>query len=225
MTSPDPEGPGAVVVPSPLAPGRRSVLHAVRLLDVPTVERVADALGMTVSGARQHLAALVDDGLVSAAEIPRDAGARGRRKLRYSVTDAGDRHFPKAYDALVTELLGHLAAEGGDIVDRLFERRRDERIAAVRRRLATCPGTADRVRALARVLDEEGYLATVEITAEGPRLVERNCAIAAVARHHPQACAAELALIRAVLPGTRVERVRHLAAGDACCAYDLTLSE
>src|SRR5947208_2193965 len=60
--------PGAVTVPPSLPSGRRSVLFTVRRLGDASAEEVADALGITVSGARQQLSALADDGLVAVAQ-------------------------------------------------------------------------------------------------------------------------------------------------------------
>jgi len=50
-------------VAPPLPEGRRAVLYALRRRGQATVEDLAEALDMTVSGARQHLSALVEDGL------------------------------------------------------------------------------------------------------------------------------------------------------------------
>ena len=77
--------PRAVVpdrVAPPLPEGRRNVLYAVRRRGEATAEQVAEQLGMTVSGARQHLSALVDEGLAEAAESAEPTGKRGRRSAR-----------------------------------------------------------------------------------------------------------------------------------------------
>ena len=56
-----PTGPGSAVggvsVAPPVPAGRRAVLFAVRRIGDATVDDVADALGITVSGARQQLSA------------------------------------------------------------------------------------------------------------------------------------------------------------------------
>jgi DeoR family transcriptional regulator, suf operon transcriptional repressor len=65
--------------------GRRRVLYALRRRGEATVADIAEQLAMTVSGARQHLTALVDDGLVDAHEISNDRPRRGRPTLAYSV--------------------------------------------------------------------------------------------------------------------------------------------
>ena len=213
--------PGGVSVAPPLPSGRRAVLYAVREAGDATVDDVASALGITISGARQQLSALVDDGLLATEEIPRD-GRRGRPRITYHATDLADALFPKAYGALTNELLGYLADEDTGTIDRLFARRRDHRVEAAAERLAPLPTLAAKVDELARILDEDGYLATAEATTDGGfRVVEHNCAIVAVARRYGQACTSEIDFIRSVLPGARVERVSHIVEGARHCGYDI----
>jgi predicted ArsR family transcriptional regulator len=206
---------------APLLSGRRrAVLFTLRRAGQATVDELADALAMTVSGARQHLAALADQGLVVATEVPRPAGQRGRPALAYEATELADALFPKAYANLTNELLGYLDEEATDIVDRLFARRRETRIAAARERLARRRSFGAKVEELAQILDEDGYLATVErVDADRFRVVEHNCAIFAVAQRYGQACSSEIEFIRAVLPEASVERTHHMVGGDRHCGY------
>ncbi len=71
------------------------MLYAVRRRGEATAEQVAEQLGMTVSGARQHLTALVEDGLVERTETPTRRPERGRRTLVYSATAAADACSPR----------------------------------------------------------------------------------------------------------------------------------
>jgi predicted ArsR family transcriptional regulator len=127
---------GPASVPLPLPTGRRAVLYAVRTIGDASVDDVASYLGITVSGARQHLTALAADALVATDERSSVPRARGRPRLTYHVTELADALFPKAYAALTNDLLGYLAEEGNEAVDRLFARRRDDRITNAQRRLA-----------------------------------------------------------------------------------------
>jgi DeoR family suf operon transcriptional repressor len=209
------------VAPS-LPEGRRAVLYALRRRGEATVDDLAAQLDMTVSGARQHLAALVEDGLAEAVELPRPAGARGRPQLAYAVTDAADAVFPKAYGELTNELLGYLDESDASLVDTLFERRRDQRVRNATARLEGRRGLKGKVEELARILDEDGYLATCERHGNGYRIVEHNCAILAVAQKYGQACTSEIDFIRTVLPEADVERVSHIIDGAHHCAYEIT---
>lgn len=213
---------GVEVVPPPLSDGRRAVLFAVRQRGDATADELAEDLGITVSAVRQHLVALARHDLVEARDVERDDRGPGRPQQAYHVTEVADALFPKAYGALTNELLGYLADEDAATVDRLFERRRNARIAGARDRLDPKRSLGAKVTELTRILDEDGYMATSESIGGGRyRIVEHNCAIANVARRYGQACTSEIDFIRAVLPGTEVRRVQHMVQGDRHCAYEI----
>jgi DeoR family suf operon transcriptional repressor len=205
-----------------LPDGRRAVVYALRRRGQATADDIARQLDMTVSGARQHLTALVTDGLAEAIELPRPAGQRGRAQLAYMVTERADALFPKAYGELTNELLGYASETDSGLVDTLFQRRRDERIHNATARLAKKRGLKAKVAELTRILDDDGYLASYEPAGDGVfRIVEHNCAIWAVAQRYGQACTSELDFIRAALPDAEVDRVQHMVAGAPHCAYEV----
>jgi predicted ArsR family transcriptional regulator len=199
------------------------VLYAVRRRGDATAEQVAQQLGITVSGARQHLTALIDDGLVDSTERAPDAPRRGRRALVYFVTPQGDAVFPKAYGELTNELLGYVVDTDPEMLEAIFVKRRQRRIDGARTRIQPLGTLAEQVHELTRILDEDGYMATVERVDDDTFLVvEHNCAIWAVAQQYGQACSSELEFIRAVLPDAAVERTQHMIAGARHCAYEIT---
>jgi DeoR family transcriptional regulator, suf operon transcriptional repressor len=202
---------------------QREVLYALKRRGEATIEELADSLDMTPSGARQHLLALLEVGLVAVREEPRPAGQRGRPMHRYAPTSAAEDLFPKAYGELTNELLGYLDEHDSTVIDKIFARRRDERIANATRRLAGKDTLAKKVAELTRILDADGYLATWEKLSGGAfRIIEHNCAIFAVAQRYGSACSSELAFIRTVLPDATVERVSHMVQGARHCAYEIT---
>lgn len=181
-------------------------------------EDLARALGVTPSAARQQLAPLVAAGLV---EHRDERAGPGRPRRFYRLARAADRLFPKAYGELTTELLEHIGAEDPQLLERAFERRRSTRVAQARERLAG-HDFEGRVRELAAILDEAGYLAEAEpLDGGGWRIVEHNCAILAVARRHRHACTTELGFLREVLPEADVQRVAHIVSGSTRCVYEV----
>ena len=205
-----------------LPAGRRAVLYALRRRGEATAEQVADQLGMTVSGARQHLTALARAGLVESAEMPSTELKRGRRALAYSATAEADGYFPKAYGELTNELLGYVADSDPELLEDVFAKRRQHRIDNAQTRLAGKRTLGAKVAELTRILDEDGYLATYEKVGPGVyRVIEHNCAIWAVAQRYGQACTSEIDFIRAALPDAEIEHVQHMVAGARHCAYEI----
>ena len=186
-----------------------------------TADELAAQLGVTVSAVRQQLDGLAADGLV--AWRPQARG-RGRPTHLYRLTRAAEGLFPKTYGGLTTELLGYVADADPDLVDDIFDRRRQRRYEDARDRLATVGSDFDsRVAELARILDDDGYLASYEALADGTyRIVEHNCAVLDVAERYGQACSSEIAFLREALPDARIERVSHMIAGAHSCAYRVT---
>jgi DeoR family suf operon transcriptional repressor len=208
-----------VTVPPPISAAQRSILYAIRRRGEVTVGQLADSTAMTVSGARQHLAALADVGLVESSEGPRRPGQRGRSELRYRLSPAAEPLFPKAYGELTNQLLGYLP---GQAVAAVFDQRSADRVEAAHDRLAAHDTFEGRVAELARILDEDGYLASFERADDDLFLVtEHNCAILTVARAHPHACTSEIDFIRRSLPDAIVERVTHMASGEHSCTYEI----
>ena len=196
---------------------RRAILLTIKKHGEARAEELAEALAITPSAVRQHLSALVAEGLLGVRE---QRGAAGRPKHFYSVTSAAEDLFPKTYGDLTCELLDYLAADEPGMVDRLFDRRRQRRVEEAEARLAG-RSFPERVEELARILDEDGYLAAVERDSDDGTwyIVEHNCAILEVAFRYGQACSSEIGFLREVMPDAEIDRITHMASGEHHCAY------
>jgi len=210
------ETAGEAIALDALPAARRSILTLLKKGGEASAEDLAAALEITVSGTRQHLASLSADGLVTHRE---QRLGPGRPRHRYRLTPGAEALFPKRYGELTNQLLGFIADADAGLVEQAFERRRQSRVARARARLDGRPFD-ERVRELAVILDEDGYLADCEQGDDGVwHIVEHNCAILDVAQRYGQACTSELAFLRESLPDAEVERVAHMIAGAHVCAY------
>jgi DeoR family transcriptional regulator, suf operon transcriptional repressor len=201
---------------------RREIVQALKKRGELTADELASQLGLTTSGVRQHLVGLTSDGLVAHHQVREGPG---RPRHCYHLTAAADALFPRAYSELTNELLGYADDEEPELVERLFERRRQRRVEGARTRLAGLDFGA-KVAALARILDEDGYLADFQANPDGTFTVtEHNCAILGVARRYGQACSSEIEFLRDALPEAGIERVQHMIAGAHSCAYEIKPSQ
>lgn len=208
-----------------LPPTRRALLVELRKRGEARAEELASELGVTVGAVRQHLQGLAAADLVAHRE---ERAGPGRPRHVYRLAPAAEALFPRAYGELTVELLDYIGDEDPGLIARAFERRRRARVERTRERLAGLDFDA-RVAEVARVLDEDGYLAEVERLPDdaagggrgGWRILEHNCAILAVAKRYGHACGAELAFLREVLPDADVTRVSHILTGAHACAYEV----
>lgn len=196
----------------------QAILRCLKKRGEARAEELAGELGITVSGVRQHLTAMARDGLVTHRE--RREGP-GRPKHVYGLTPFSDALFPRAYAELTNELLGYLEGESPELVERIFQKRGERRLTRALERAAGLD-FAGRVRAVAEILDEDGYLADFEALPDGRfTITEHNCAVLGVARQFGQACSSEIAFLREALPDAEVTRVKHMLGGAHVCAYEV----
>ena len=199
-------------------PTRRAVVECLKLRGEASAAELATELALTAPAVRQQLAELEEAGFVA---HRRRVEGPGRPTHCYSLTPAAGTLFPQRYGDLTNELLDHVSVESPELVPVLFERRRRRRAEAAAERLAG-KGFEDRVVELARILEEDGYLAVAEpVDDDTWRIVERNCAILDVALKYGNACSSELAFLRDAMPDAEIDRVTHIVAGAKACGYEV----
>lgn len=100
----------------------------------------------------------------------------------------------------------------------MIEARYRETLAAYEARLADAPTFDTKLRRLAELRADEGYMAVVERREDDWLFTEHHCPICAAATECQGFCRNELELFQQVL-GAEVERVEYLLDGGARCAY------
>jgi predicted ArsR family transcriptional regulator len=195
---------------------RRTILECVKRRGEAGADDLARAAGISLQAVRQHLLGLERDGLLVHRE-QRDG--LGRPKHRYRLTSEGDALFPRRYADLTNELLGYVEQDDPALLSRLFDQRAQRRLSAARERTAGAD-FAEKVRTIADILDEDGYLADFEPHEDGSFVItEHNCAVLSVAQRYSHACSSELAFLEAAMPEAEVVRIAHRIAGNHVCAY------
>jgi predicted ArsR family transcriptional regulator len=180
-----------------LSPQRRRVFDALSDEARP-VGSIAEALGLHVNTAREHLDGLVESGLVHRSRLA--PKGRGRPGWGYAVRAGASSPAVGEYAALAEVLARHVAAQGGDIEGEMRELGREWGVTLVTGRNGSHPvpspaggeperaeGEAVRLRAqieteVLGLLRDLGF--DPEQSTEGTRL--RQCPMLAVAREHPE---------------------------------------
>jgi len=201
---------------------RRAIVKILKTQGPLDSAQLADQLGLTAMAVRQHLYALQNEGHVEAEERPVPIG---RPAKHWRLTREADQLFPEAYAELNVSLIQALrdtfGEEGLDqvLVSRCARQRQD-----YAKRIRASAPLDKKLKELARVRTEEGYMAEVRREKDGSYLLlENHCPICAAANACQGFCSTELDLFRSVLGrGVAVERVEHIVAGDRRCAYRIT---
>jgi len=190
-------------LPANLGTSKRQIVERLKRADATAAE-LARALEMTETGARQHLDALAEHGLVTS--YTRASEGRGRPPTVWTLTDLAQDLFPDRHDDLTVDLITAVREALGEAgLQKVIDARAETQRAAYERAIPKRASLRARVEALARVRTDEGYLAEVVDDPEGRGvlLVEHHCPICTAASACAGLCSSELDLFRAVM-GPRV---------------------
>ena len=194
---------------------RMRILQLLKMRSSMTVSQLTEALHISAMGVRQHLTILEEEGLV---EYQSQKRGRGRPHHLYSLTDDANSLFPTTYANFAVGLMNEVAKfNGPGFINKVFRSRMKSQLQMYQERLHG-KDLVERIKELARIRDEEGYMARFDENGADYVLVEHNCPIAAIAQEYPHVCEIELALFRQSL-GTKVYRVEHLMQGSHRCCY------
>ncbi len=208
-----------------LPPGAIRLLAFLQRQGPLSADELASRVGLSRTMVGRHLRELGKAGLAVRWAVRHGVG----RPLHvYDATREAEALLPADYESLAQSLLDATRDVGGnELIARIVDARRRTRSSALKAQLESrCLASAslpDRARALAEILDAEGYFADVTED-RGLRLNEHHCPLLAVAEVNPVFCDAELRLVAQVL-GVLVERESNIAAGGRACVFRLRARE
>ena len=121
---------------------------------------------------------------------------RGRPPHVYQLTDEANGLFPTTYANFAVGLMHEVAKfNGPGFINKVFRGRMKSQLQTYQQRLQG-KTLSERVKELARIRDEEGYMARFDENENDYVLTEHNCPIALIAQEYPHVCEIETALFR-----------------------------
>ena len=194
------------------------ILYFIKTKGPDSTATLAKTLDMTGEAARQQVQKLVAAGLIEGRQEAQ-AGA-GRPRQNWVLTEAGNARFPDTHAQLTIKLIGSVRQLFGEAgLDKLITQREEESRSAYAL-ACSAPDLPTRLRQLATVRDEEGYMARVEADGDDWLLIEDHCPICAAARTCQGFCRSELQLFQEVVgPGATIVREQHVLANAMRCVY------
>jgi predicted ArsR family transcriptional regulator len=194
--------------------------HLLRNKAGAAIDELAAAVGVTRTAVRQHLAALMRDGLV-APGAARPSGGRPQRL--FVLTERGKEAFPRHYSWFAQLLVEEMTREHGQA----GLRTRLGRIASAvvtqlqQQRSSANASSREKIETLSQVMDEIGYDARMGKDRGGPTIEADNCVFHELARKHPEICHFDLSLLSGYT-GSKVELTECMARGGHVCRFRFT---
>ncbi len=197
------------------------LLMILKMRGTRSTSELAAELGMSVPGVRQHLNNLNEDGLVESRQEPRGVG---RPAQRWSLCESAQQRFPDTHAEITVALIDSIRGELGEealeaVISHRYRQTRDR----YRRELTGVEGDAARLRRLAELRSEEGYMAELVSDEDDWLLLENHCPICAAAQSCQNFCRNELGLFQAIVgKSLSVTREEYLLEGARRCAYRIS---
>ena len=197
---------------------KKKLLYYLKVMQQAGLEELAKTMKISRMGVHKHLALLQKEGLVEGVET---RGSVGRPRMIYQLTSQSKTIFPKSYGAIATQALDFIERNmGKEGVEKVLRERQSGLFDEYYKRLKNLEFDK-RVKELARIRDEEGYIAESK---KDPKnygkhvLLEYNCPIIHIAENHWEACSTETELFEKLL-GADIETTHRAAKGDLICKF------
>ena len=199
------------------------ILESIKRNGAVTAKQLSEEFGMTSMGARQHLQALEEDGLLQFEDIKAKVGRPNRH---WSLTQKGHDQFSDRHRDLTIQVI--------DAVEHLFGQEGLEKVALEREHsvylsyqaaMADCIGLHSKLNKLVELRNAEGYMAELQQTASGFLFIENHCPICKAATRCRSLCQSELNVFQKLLGNDNVvSRTEHIVEGERRCVYEITTS-
>lgn len=198
------------------------ILHIIKKDGAVTAKHLAEQFSMTTMGARQHLQALEDDGLIEFYDVKVKIG---RPTRHWQLTPAGHEQFIDRHSDLSIQII--------DAVESIYGTQGLQKIAAEREKqtfktyqhaLQNCHTLDDKLTTLAKLRENEGYMVELQKIPEGYLLIENHCPICKAATRCPEFCQSELHIFQLLLQDVcKIAREDHIVSGQRRCTYKISL--
>ena len=173
-----------------------------------SIGELAETLGISENAVRGHVAAAERDGLVRQAGVQRSTGGKPARL--YELTPGAEELFPKAYVAVLTELVGVVREEQGEDAALGLLRRVGRRLASGASGGTAADDVAARVAAAAALLESIGGAVEILEEPDGWTIRGRGCPLSGAVAADPQVCVLAESLVAEVTGRPAIEACARL---------------
>jgi predicted ArsR family transcriptional regulator len=204
---------------------RMRILRFIKQRGSATLRESAKHLRVSHEGVRKQVALMEANGWIARSGPPAAPHRpKGRPTDSYTVTTAGDRLFPKAYDRLSSDIILALASTGDpEVLRKVLAALADMQVKAWQPLLADRPAK-ERLEALKGLYLKDDPFMSVEEKDGDLVLIERNCPFLNVAMEHPALCSLSVSVLERLI-GHPVVREERFQAGAGRCVFRVRLGE
>ncbi|MBK1896095.1 helix-turn-helix transcriptional regulator [Chryseobacterium paridis] len=201
-------------------PAADRILMFLKMRGEATSLLISQELSITKEGARKHLLNLAQEGLIQS--IAKSEGV-GRPSTYYMLTDKGLAQFPDTHADVTVQLIRSVKnLLGENALDLLINDRENITYQRYEKALVNASTLEQRLDILAKIRNDEGYMAEWKKEGQDYFLIENHCPICAAAAECQGFCRAELSNFQNLMgPKYKVERISHILSDGQRCVYKI----
>lgn len=194
------------------------ILHKIKREGAVSARVLADEMGLTTMGIRQHLQTMEDEGLVNFSDIRVKVG---RPTRHWSLTAEGHRRFADSHGDLAVSVIDSIESLFGEAgLKKVIAQREEKTLQHYRDAIKDCHNLKAKLETLAYLRESEGYMAELQEVDNGFLLIENHCPICQAAKRCPMLCESEKNIFHTVLGDNyQITREEHIIEGQRRCIY------
>ncbi|MBT2623553.1 MULTISPECIES: helix-turn-helix transcriptional regulator [Chryseobacterium] len=202
-------------------PATDRILMFLKMRGEATSLLISKELSITKEGARKHLLNLAQEGLIKS--VAKSEGV-GRPSTYYVLTEKGLAQFPDTHADVTVQLLRSVKnLLGENALDLLINDREKNTYQRYEKALIKASSLEQRLDILAKIRNDEGYMAEWKKEGHDYFLIENHCPICAAASECQGFCRAELSNFQNLIGSQyKVERIKHILSGAQRCVYKIS---
>ena len=199
---------------------KEKILHILKKDSEISIKELMEYFSISEVAVRRHLNDLLRQGFVKEKIVKQDIG---RPFHLYLLTAKGHNTFPNQYEQLPMELLQDLEElQGEEAVKDLLLKRKEREEAEFVSQMENIDFD-EKVKRIAEIQQEKGYMIEYEKTASGDYEVKNfNCPIFNLASNYGQICNNEKDIYRNIFPDSKVKAQSCMTKGAKYCCWTIT---
>lgn len=199
---------------------KKQLLDLIKRKGIVAIDTAAEHSGLAKTTLREHFLQLERDGYV---EKTYKREGPGRPSLQYELSAKGHQLYPSGEAQLTREFIRFLKEEGEEeMIKTFFERFWEDRYRKAQKRMDEygLEQKSERLNALLKMLEEEGFMPQFEHDTENRcmKIKECNCPFRDVIKETKLPCKLEAEFYKKIF-GKESERISFIAEGDYSCTY------
>jgi predicted ArsR family transcriptional regulator len=197
------------------------ILQKVKRQGTVTAKQLSVDLNITTMGARQHLLALEEDGILSFHDIKAKVG---RPTRHWTLTAKGHAQFTDRHGELAIQFIDAIETlYGNEGVEKITLQREEKALETYQTAMQSGQSLQQKLQILCELRDQEGYMVELEVHPDHFLLIENHCPICQAAKRCPSLCHSEQRIFKQVLKEHAfLERSEHIVSGQRRCVYKIS---